>query len=116
MPIVSINLSPQAYEAYKALEKGGRSRRISYLLVRNYGFNDHQAWDTCPRCRGLMNPMVEIGDIRIHENGDKTKWSENGWEMVPHVHTQTTPEGEKIVGPNPTIKKTALEELAPWGH
>ena len=105
MPIVSINLSPQAYEAYKALEKGGRSRRVSYLLVRNYGFNDHEAWETCPRCRGLMNPMIEIGDIRIHENGDKTRWTENGWELID-LHNK---EGRKL---NQAAKKTALEEWA----
>ena len=82
MPIVSINLSQQAYDAYKSLEKGARSRRVSYLLMRNYGFNDHQTWDNCPRCRGLMNPMVEIGDIRISEKGDRLRWSLNGWEMI----------------------------------
>ena len=82
MPIVSINLSQQAYDAYQALEKGSRSRRISYLLQRNYGFNNLQQWDDCPRCRGLVNPMVEVGDIRIREDGDKTRWTLQGWEMI----------------------------------
>lgn len=82
MPIVSINLSQQAYEAYKGLEKGGRSRRVSYLLMRNYGFRDEVGQQTCTRCRGLVNPMIEVGDIRIRENGDRTRWTVDGWKMV----------------------------------
>lgn len=82
MPIVSINLSDQAYEVYKALEKGGRSRRVSYLLQRNYGFNDQTSWSDCPRCRGLTNPMIEVGDIRITDQGDRLQWTINGWDVV----------------------------------
>tara|TARA_Y100000593_G_scaffold11443_1_gene20466 strand:+ start:68 stop:361 length:294 start_codon:yes stop_codon:yes gene_type:complete len=82
MPIVSINLSQPAYDAYKALEKGSRSRRVSYLLQRNYGFNDQQTWDNCPRCRGVMNPMVEVGDFRVMTNGDRVVWTLRGWELA----------------------------------
>jgi len=81
MPIVSINLSAAAHNAYQAMEKGSRSRRVSYLLMRNYGaFGTSEAsWDDCPRCRGKAAPMVEIGDLRIATNGDRLRWTIEGW-------------------------------------
>ena len=81
MPIVSINLSEAAHNAYQAMEKGSRSRRVSYLLMRNYtvGWTSESSWDDCPRCRGRVAPMVELGDIRIMENGDHARWTLEGW-------------------------------------
>ena len=79
MPVVSINLSPQAYLAYQSMENGARSRRISYLVVRNYGINPTRAWDDCPRCRGQVSPTMEPGDRRISITGDTIVWTEKGW-------------------------------------
>ena len=81
MPIVSINLSEAAHNAYQAMEKGSRSRRVSYLLMRNYsiGWTSQSSWHDCPRCRGKVAPMVEIGDLRIRTNGDRLRWTVEGW-------------------------------------
>jgi len=82
MPIVTVNLSEQAYNAYQAMTKGSRSRRVSYLIVRNYvTMDDTQTWDDCPRCRGKVAPMVEEGDLRITERGDRLRWTLEGWEV-----------------------------------
>lgn len=91
MPIVSINLSLTAYDAFQAMSKGSRSRRISYLIERNYGdpnrflgfVQPDNVGELCRRCKGKVNPMIEEGDVRIMENGDVAKWKNNfGWEMM----------------------------------
>ena len=85
MPIVSINLSRPAYQCYQDMTKGSRSRRVSYLIVRNYldpTLGYHPAEEKCKRCKGKVAPMVELGDVRIMENGDRCKWTINGWELI----------------------------------
>ena len=79
MAIVTINLSPQAYAAYQSMEKGARSRRISYLIERNYGMNISRVWDDCPRCRGQVSPPMLPGDRRISISGDTMVWTVKGW-------------------------------------
>ena len=81
MPIVRINLSPSAYLLYQSMESGGRSRRVSYVLERNFGLDHESTWENCPRCRGKIAPMVEIGDRRISPFGDPLVWTMRGWEV-----------------------------------
>jgi hypothetical protein len=81
MPVVSINLSPSAYLLYQSMEKGGRSRRLSYVLERNFGLDSAQQWENCPRCRGKIAPMVEIGDRRVSGFGDSLVWTMKGWKL-----------------------------------
>jgi hypothetical protein len=83
MPVVSINLSREAYELYMMMEDGTKSRKVSYLIERNWSTNaERTTWNHCPRCRGNVSPPVEIGDRRISGFGDLLVWSVDGWQMV----------------------------------
>lgn len=82
MPVVSINLTRQAYEEYQLLNKGTRSARVSYLLCRN-GFNTSvNIWEDCPRCRGVVSPPVQLGDMRTTHDGLMMKWTLSGWLVI----------------------------------
>ena len=87
MPIVSINLSHAAFQEYHNLPKGTRSRRVSYLLMRNAtgaftGPMDAEAMKTCPRCRGVISPPVREGARRIMSGGEECIWTVEGWEVI----------------------------------
>ena len=87
MPIVSINLSDAALQEYNAIPKGRRSRRVSYLLMRNatgafIGAMDAESRHLCPRCRGVISPPLEEGDRRIMRGGEECVWTAEGWRLV----------------------------------
>ena len=82
MPVVSINLTRQAYEEYQLLNKGTRSARVSYLLERNGFISSQDTWEHCPRCRGVVSPPLQLGDIRTTHDGLMLKWTLNGWLVI----------------------------------
>ena len=77
MPIVSVNLSEQAYEVWQTMVSGRRSARVSYLLVRHYKQTKEE------KAEGQrVAPILEVGDRRIAKNGEELIWTLNGWEVV----------------------------------
>ena len=87
MPIVSINLSIQAFEQYHAIPKGRRSSRVSYLLIRNgtgafITPSDYESIKLCPRCKGVISPPLEEGDRRIMSGGEEAVWTAEGWKVI----------------------------------
>ena len=77
MPIVSVNLSAEAYEVWQKMVSGRRSARVSYLLVRNYKQTKEQ------KAEGeRVAPILEVGDRRIMSKGEECVWTLNGWEVV----------------------------------
>ena len=77
MPIVSVNLSAQAYEVWQTMVSGRRSARVSYLLVRHYKQTKEE------KAEGQrVAPILEVGDRRIGLKGEELIWTLNGWEVV----------------------------------
>jgi hypothetical protein len=74
MPIVSINLSPRAYQVYDMLAKGRRASRILSTLLVN--------WDKMSAYeKGKLEsagPILEPGDRRIIGN-IQYEWTDTGW-------------------------------------
>lgn len=76
MPIVSINLSPKAYEVYQRLSLSRKASRItSQMLVQ---------WDAQQENKHEANeyPSLEFGDLRTMSNGDLAQWTDSGWAKV----------------------------------
>tara|TARA_Y100000401_G_scaffold36825_1_gene27583 strand:- start:1108 stop:1344 length:237 start_codon:yes stop_codon:yes gene_type:complete len=77
MPIVSINLSAEAYEVYQAMVSGRRSARVSYLLVRHYKQTKKE------KAEGQrVAPILEVGDRRIARTGEELIWTLDGWKVM----------------------------------
>lgn len=74
MPIVSINLSPRAYQVYDMLAKGRRASRILSTLLVN--------WDKMSAYeKGKLEsagPILEVGDRRVI-GGIEYEWTDLGW-------------------------------------
>jgi hypothetical protein len=69
MPVVSVNLSDNAYEVYRMWRDHGRSasQKVSQAICR--------LWD------GEDGPVLQPGDRRTSVTGDKIVWTEGGWKM-----------------------------------
>ena len=77
MPIVSVNLTPQAYDVWMTMVSGRRSARVSYLLVRNYNQSKEDKADG-----ELVAPILEVGDRRIMSKGEECVWTLEGWKVI----------------------------------
>ena len=75
MPIVSVNLSDEAYNVWAAMPKGRRSARVAYLIMRNYGTKASSTGDR-------VAPIVEVGDRRIMSGGEECVWTLEGWKVI----------------------------------
>jgi len=67
-PIVSVNLSDQAYTIYREWMKQRRGSKVVSFAIVTYQLR-----------RDEMN-MRDIGDTRIDSKGETVTWGENGWE------------------------------------
>jgi len=77
MPIVSVNLSEQAYEVWQTMVSGRRSARVSYLLVRHYKQTKEE------KAEGQrVAPILEVGDRRIGLRGEELIWTLEGWKVI----------------------------------
>ena len=68
MPIVSINLSPKAYQIYDYLAKTRKASSIVSQCLVN--------WDLS------HIPELQAGDRRTMDNGDELVWTDEGWVMM----------------------------------
>jgi len=67
-PIVSVNLSDQAYSIYREWKKQRRgSKVVSFAIITYQLRRDELA-------------MRDVGDTRIDSKGEKITWGEQGWE------------------------------------
>ena len=77
MPIVSVNLSPQAYHVWMTMVSGRRSARVSYLLIRNFTQTKEE------KAEGQrVAPILEVGDRRIMSGGEECVWTLEGWKVM----------------------------------
>ena len=77
MAIVSVNLTPQAYNVWSSMPKGRRSARVSYLIVRNYTVNPNLSKGE------RVAPILEEGDMRIMDDGRTYSWQTvGGWKVI----------------------------------
>ena len=77
MPIVSVNLTVDAYDVWVRIPTGRRSARLSYLLVRNYKQTKEE------KAEGQrVAPILEVGDRRIGLKGEELIWTLNGWKVI----------------------------------
>jgi len=67
MPIVSINLSPKAYQIYDYLSKGRSASRIVSTLLIN--------WDQ------EITQTVQLGDRRVMSDERLATFTEEGWKV-----------------------------------
>ncbi len=76
MPIVSINLSPKAYQIYDSLSRKRIASRIISQLLMNW---DHDS-----------QPILQEGDRRTMSNGDIAEWNGQFFSVVELHPNQTT--------------------------
>ena len=69
MPVVSVNISENAYEVYRMWRDHGRSasKKVSQAICR--------LWD------GEDGPVLQPGDRRKSVMGDDIVWTEDGWKV-----------------------------------
>ena len=68
-PIVSVNLSDQAYSVYR----GWKDHRNGSMMI-SAAVLQHQI-------RSDNLPMLEVGDRRTLADGNKLIWTEDGWGL-----------------------------------
>lgn len=70
MPIVSVNLTDDAWVYYKIWRDSGRSasRKISMAIVRLWNGEE-------------VVPTLQPGDRRTSVTGDQLVWTDKGWKV-----------------------------------
>jgi hypothetical protein len=71
MPVVSVNLTDNAWTIYKMWRDHGRSAsyKVSLAIERMF-----EATEQVPR--------IQLGDKRTSITGDELEWTENGWKVI----------------------------------
>jgi hypothetical protein len=69
MPIVSVNLSEQAYNVYRGWKHHRNGSSMTSSAIMQYDVR---------RCDVAM---LELGDRRTLTDGTKLVWTDNGWRL-----------------------------------
>ena len=68
-PIVSVNLSEQAYSVYREWKAGRRGSKLVSFAIVQYQLRSEQI------------AMLQIGDKKVNEDGYPLIWTEDGWSV-----------------------------------
>ena len=71
MPIVSVNLSDNAWTCYKIWRDSGRSasKKVSQAICRLWEGEE-------------VVPALQPGDRRTSVTGDELEWTDKGWKVI----------------------------------
>jgi hypothetical protein len=101
MPVMSISFSDRAYQIVMLRGKGHRSNFVSYAVV-SHGQKDDDL------------PLLRVGDMRHIEGLGMAVWTDEGWELAPHLEESGRTNEPKIVDLNDEGTPDQESEVDRW--